>query len=162
MLFSILLTALASFLFSEAVGYVVHRLAHWPKSGKLFRDHLHHHAVAYPPESYTTKEYVANIWMSFLPVFVPIFLLFNAVVFAVFSLPVSLTFFAVSSVVSLVSSFMHDSFHIEVHWLDRFRWHRQLREMHRVHHKHTRKNLGIYMFMYDRLFRSYRAPRFGR
>lgn len=159
MLLNVLIAIVASFFFAEAVGFFIHKLAHWPGSGKLFRNHLHHHAVIYPPENYTTKKYVANVRTSFLPVFVPLFIVCNAVAWTFFSWPIALIFFLMSSGVSLVSNYMHDSFHVENHWLDRFRWHRLLRELHHVHHKHTRKNLGIYMFLYDRLFRSFKYPK---
>lgn len=156
MIISILVTAIVSFFFSEAVGFAIHRLAHWSGSGKLFQDHLNHHAVAYPPSKYLSAKYLGDLRTSFIPYFIPVFVAFNLLAFAIMSWPMALTFLVVSSAVSLASNMLHDSYHVKDHWLTRFSWHRHLREVHRVHHVNVKKNLGIYFYFYDRLFGSFR------
>lgn len=152
----ILLTALATFFITELVGFLVHRLAHWPKAGKLFRDHLDHHAKFYPPSSYLSERYLGDIRTSFLPWFVLIFLAFNLLAGLILPWPLSLTFFVVCSTVSLMNSYLHDSFHVENHWLTKFHWHHKMREIHRVHHQNVRVNLGIYWYFFDRLGGTFR------
>jgi len=156
MILAIALTAICTFLFVEVVGFSVHRFAHSPKSGKLFRDHLHHHAHAYPPSRYQTEKYLGDLKTSFLPVFVPVFVLFNLAAAAMLPWPCYLAFFVVSSVFSLANNYLHDSFHISNHWLRRFGWYGRMASIHRVHHENVKKNLGIYWYGLDRLFGSYR------
>jgi sterol desaturase/sphingolipid hydroxylase (fatty acid hydroxylase superfamily) len=156
MILAITLTAVLTFLLVEGVAYSVHRLAHSPKSGKLFRDHLHHHAQAYPPSRYQTEKYLGDLKTSFLPVFVPLFVLLNFVAAAVLPWPCFGVFFVVSSFFSLANNYLHDSFHVTGHWLRNFGWHKRLTVTHQVHHHNVKKNLGIYWYGLDRLFGSFR------
>lgn len=160
-LLGILLTAVATFLISETVGYLVHRLAHWPKSGRLYKDHLFHHFQAYPPGQYMTEKYLGDLKTSFLPYFVPPFILLNVGAAALLPWPMFLTFLVVSSTVSLVNNYLHDSFHVKGHWLKRFGWHRSLSDVHWVHHHNVKRNLGIYWYGVDRMlgtFKPFSAP----
>lgn len=157
MILGIVTTAILTFFLVEAVGFGVHRLAHSPKSGKLFRDHLHHHAHAYPPSRYQTEKYLGDLKTSFLPYFVPIFVFVNLVAAAFLSWPLYVTFFVVSSFFSLANNYLHDSFHISGHWLRRFGWYHRMKSIHLVHHQNVKKNLGIYWYGFDRLFGSYRS-----
>jgi hypothetical protein len=157
MYLAIAITAILSFLLVEVVGFSVHRLAHSPKSGKLFRDHLHHHAHAYPPSRYQTEKYLGDLKTSFLPYFVPIFVVVNLVAAGLLSWPLYLTFFVVTSAFSLANNYLHDSFHISSHWLRKFSWHKHLTATHQVHHQNVKKNLGIYWYGFDRLLGSYRS-----
>lgn len=156
MILALLATAVATFFLVEVVGFSVHRLAHHPRSGKLFRDHLRHHAHAYPPSRYQTEKYLGDLKTSFLPVFVPIFVVFNLLAAAVLPWPCYLVFFVGTSVFSLANNMLHDSFHITGHWLRRFAWHKRLTDVHLVHHENVKKNLGIYWYGFDRILGSYR------
>lgn len=158
MMISILVTVIVAFFTVESIGFVVHRLAHWPKSGKLFRDHLHHHAHAYPPNRYQSLSYVGDLGKSFLPVFVPIFLGVNLLALVVVPWHIFLPFFAASATFSLANNYMHDSFHLTKHWLRRFGWYDRMTRLHLVHHQNVKKNLGIYWFGLDRIFGSFRKP----
>ena len=158
MLLAILTTVITTFFLVETVGFSVHRLAHWPRAGKIFRDHLHHHAHAYPPGRYQSERYLGDLKTSFLPVFVPIFVVWNILAAALLPWPCFVAFFATSSVLSLFNNYMHDSFHVTTHWLRRYRWYDRLSATHRVHHENVKKNLGIYWYVFDRIFGTYRSP----
>jgi sterol desaturase/sphingolipid hydroxylase (fatty acid hydroxylase superfamily) len=53
---------------------------------------------------------------------------------------------------------VHESFHVRGHWLRRFGWAARLTELHKVHHRDVRKNLGIFWLLPDRLFGTYEDP----
>lgn len=161
MMLGILLTIAVTFLVSETIGYLVHRLAHWPKSGKLYQDHLHHHFQAYPPGQYMTEKYLGDLKTSFLPYFIPPFILLNVGAAALLPWPLFLVFLITSSTVSLVNNYLHDSFHVKGHWLKKFGWHRGLSDVHWVHHHNVKRNLGIYWYGVDRMlgtFKPFSAP----
>jgi sterol desaturase/sphingolipid hydroxylase (fatty acid hydroxylase superfamily) len=158
MITALLATAALSFLLTEVVAYSVHRLAHWPKSGKLFRDHMYHHAHTYPPSRYQTERYLGDLKTSFLPVFIPLFTLVNVLGFIFLPWPCYTVFFVVTSVGSLANSYLHDSFHVSIHWLRRFRWYGRMTKFHRVHHENVKMNLGIYWYGLDRLLKSFKLP----
>ena len=158
MILAILLTAALTFLLGEGVAFAVHRIAHSPKSGKLFRDHLRHHAHAYPPSRYQTEKYLGDLRTSFLPVFIPIFFLFNLTAAALLPWQLFIVFFWVSSAVALTNNILHDSFHVTNHWLTRFGWHKRLTGIHQVHHENVKANLGVYWYGFDRLTGSFRKP----
>lgn len=155
MVLALVLTAAVAFIVSEAVGFAIHRLAHWPKAGKIFRDHLFHHAKAYPPSRYLSESYIGDFKTSFVPFFVPAFLVLNGAAFFALSLPMFLTFLVISSAVSCLNVYLHDSFHIEGHPLRKFSWYRRLQEEHLVHHENVKRNFGIYFFFFDRVLGSY-------
>jgi len=156
MLLNILLTIIGSFLISETIGYGVHRLAHWPKSGGLYRDHLYHHFQAYPPGQYMTEKYLGDLKTSFLPYFVPVFILLNLTALAFLPWQLFVFFLTTSSIVALVNTYLHDSFHVSGHWLKRFSWHLHLSSVHLIHHHNVKRNLGIYWFGLDRIFGTFK------
>lgn len=158
MILALVATALLTFLLVESVAYGVHKVAHSPKSGALFRNHLHHHSQAYPPSRFQAESYLGDLKTSFLPVFIPLFFVVNVLAAAVLSWPCFLVFFVVSSAGSLVNNYLHDSYHISTHWLRRFGWYHRLAGMHRIHHENVKKNLSIYWYGFDRLVGSIRFP----
>lgn len=143
-LLAVLATVVIAFFLSEWVGFSVHRLAHWPGSGWLFRNHLRHHAEAYPPSRYQTERYLGDLKTSFLRIFVPLFVGLNVLAWIVLPWHLATIFFVTSSATALANSYLHDSYHMNDHWLRRFGWHRRLVDTHYVHHLNVKKNLGIY------------------
>lgn len=147
----------ATFLFSEFIGYVIHRLAHWPKSGPLYRKHLIHHFQAYPPHQMISEKYVGDLSTSFIPYFTPIFLLMIVGAYVFLPWTLFLPAWITMATVSLVNNHLHDSFHVKGHWLKRFAWHRRLSKIHFVHHHNVKRNLGIYWYGFDRLTGNFRT-----
>lgn len=159
MVTAIIVTAILTFFYSEAVGFFIHRLAHWPGSGKLFDNHLEHHSVAYPPGKFLSEEYLGDILTSFVPYFIPAFVITNGLAFLLLSWPLGLTVFLTTTLVSFANNIFHDSFHVKEHWLAKFRWHKKLRSIHFVHHRNVKKNLGIYWYGIDRIFGSFKPSK---
>jgi hypothetical protein len=159
MILALLATAVLTFFFSEAVGYSIHRLAHWPKSGKIFRNHLHHHSHAYPPSRYQSEKYLGDLKTSFIPIFIPVFLLVNLLAIRILPLACYPVFLLVSSAVAVANNYFHDSFHVSGHWLSRFKFYGRLKSTHLIHHENVKKNLGIYWYGYDKVIGSFRKPR---
>lgn len=155
---AVVLTVLVTFLVSEAVGYAIHRMAHWPGSGPLYRKHLIHHFQAYPPHQLLSENYVGDLSTSFIPWFVPIFLVLVVGAYILLPWQLFLPAWATMATVALVNNHLHDSFHVTGHWLKRFRWHRNLSEVHFVHHHNVKRNLGIYWYGIDRLVGSFKRP----
>lgn len=155
MILAILVTAITTFFFSEAVGFGIHRLAHSPISGRMFRHHMKHHGRDYPPARFMSEKYLSNLRESFIWFFAPAFILMNTMAWVFLVWPVALTFSFVTIGVSFFNDIVHDSFHVKDHWMTRFRWHGRLRTAHRVHHKNLKKNLGMWLFLYDRILGTY-------
>jgi sterol desaturase/sphingolipid hydroxylase (fatty acid hydroxylase superfamily) len=147
-----------AFLVASFAAYGVHRMMHRPWSGFLYKAHMEHHLVHYPIENlYSTKKYrssgIASGWVTFTP----LMLLVGAGVYiglrALGSNEATASgIIALLGFVGWAHGYVHDAFHVRGHWLGRFRFFRQLREMHEPHHRDMRKNLGILFFWWDRVF----------
>lgn len=151
-----------SFFISELAGYIVHKLAHWPKTGLLYETHLVHHFKHYPPKRYTSKRYLGNLRTSFIWWFIPAFLLIGILAWCILPLSLFITALATMSTAAIVNTTLHDSFHVENHWLKRFKWHQRLVIIHYIHHINVKKNLGIYFFFFDVITNNFKNPRFQR
>lgn len=60
-------------------------------------------------------------------------------------------------IMGFIGNYLHHSFHIPKHWLERYNWFHELRGLHFVHHKGTAKhNYGILNMSGDKLFGVFR------
>lgn len=58
--------------------------------------------------------------------------------------------------VDFVGNYLHLSFHIQNHWLNRFETYKELKYLHYEHHKgDTKRNYAIFFFGLDKMFETY-------
>jgi sterol desaturase/sphingolipid hydroxylase (fatty acid hydroxylase superfamily) len=152
---TILLTALAV----EVVGYFWHKLAaHYGFAGDAIRKtHYEHHEVYYPHHDMESNVYrvdglfKGDSWPWLIPVFAVVILVSwmryrNHVDSTVHLVVVTW----VACHVYLIS-YIHDSYHVKKHWLNRFEWYRKNKHYHNLHHYYN-CNYGISNYSMDYLF----------
>ncbi len=145
-------------------AYVIHWVMHRSWSGPLYRSHMEHHQVHYPPSDlYSTGKYRSSGWSSGWLTFTPIVALSWLGILAFMRLlhlgalgqGIVLAVFAV---LGWAHGYVHDAFHVSDHRLGRFAWFQRLRLLHEPHHFDMRKNLGILWFGWDRVFGTFTRP----
>ena len=159
----ITIVALAlSVLVGSFVGYFVHRALHEPWSGRLHRGHMEHHLEVYPVERLTSDTYDLKRWYHSGPV------LFTPAAIALISLGALTCWLAGVSLVGFgafaggliafgfLNDYVHDTFHLRKHWLQRFSRYRRLRRLHFQHHADMTKNFGIVDASWDSVFKTKR------
>lgn len=159
LLLTILITCAAVTLF----GYVVHWSLHQDWAGKFNKSHMTHHTL-YPPEDYTSEKYrhagkdttVITFAIAAIPmVAAPILLGF----FGFLSWPLVVTVVVVELGMGWLHDYIHNSFHIQNHWLSRIPFVKDIfakwGKLHYNHHVDMGKNYGIFFFKWDKLFKTY-------
>jgi len=158
---AILLTILISFIVTTLFGHVVHWSLHQKWSGSVHQSHMTHHLKLYPPTDYTSKVY-REAGKDSTPKFFAIAaipLVLAPIVFwlcGVLPLSLAATVIGVEALMGFLHNYLHDSFHIQNHWLYRVpllgdifnRW----VDLHYLHHVDMSKNYGIFTFHWDRFF----------
>jgi len=158
---SILITAIITFFVCGFFGYVVHRSLHQPWAGQLNKLHMTHHLKLYPPTDYLSDVYrnagKDNTTRVFALAATPLIVLPIILgMYDVISVASTATAFVVMCIMGLLHDYLHDSFHIRGHFLNRvpifknlfIRWN----NLHYQHHVNMQCNLGIFNFLFDRLF----------
>lgn len=149
-----------SLIVATFVGHFVHVLIHRPWTGPFYRGHMEHHLEHYPPGNLVSAKYKMPKWHNSGPVlFVPAFLIIILVTSGLtwlFSLPVVpiAIFCATLLAFGIMNDIVHDSFHVErsiIHNLPGFA---KMRELHFIHHHNMRKNFGIIVYFWDRVFKT--------
>lgn len=156
-----MIVAVGTFFGVTLIGHVVHWAMHQRWSGPMFRAHLVHHAK-YSLHSMESETYRSPGKADGLFTFVPIcaFILlctwalfrafhFNPWIFALV--------FVEGTALGVLHESVHNATHLKNHWFHSIGaqyWH--LRKLHRIHHRHVRKNYGIIWHGWDKLFGSYR------
>jgi sterol desaturase/sphingolipid hydroxylase (fatty acid hydroxylase superfamily) len=155
-----LIIAAAAVVIASFVGYWLHRAMHQPWAGPFYRGHMQHHLEIYPTTRLTSDSYEQKEWYNSGPVlFTPgaLALLVVAGV-ATWLFGVSLWHFLVFGGVlvgfGLLNDYVHDSFHLRVHWLQALPYYRKLRRWHFQHHFDMTKNFGIVAFQWDDAFKT--------
>lgn len=150
---SFLLTILLSFFLSELIGYGIHRATHWRalRSVFLYKAHLQHHRL-YTPSAFMTDEYLSAGKNSLVWTFAPVFVMIALLLVIVLPRANAVVGVLVLSIVSLLNNYMHDSFHLRGHWLERFGWFHRMRLNHLHHHENTKTVYGIYILFWDGVF----------
>jgi len=161
---AILITVIITFFVGSLFGYVVHYSLHQSWMGRFNDAHMTHHLKLYPPSDYVSDKYrnagKDNTVIIFGLAAVPIFAV-PVVLGILHMLPLTLviTSLIVMSIMSLLHSYLHDSFHIRNHWLHRVPGIGKLFShwvhIHWLHHVDMDTNYGIFIFFLDRLFGTY-------
>lgn len=156
MLFIIVLVA--SLVAASFFGHLIHWSLHQPWTGPGHRAHLEHHLEHYPPGHLTSDDYKHSRWYHngvflFTPPLVFLLAVFGSILWLCHAPIWMLAVFGASLVgFGLTNDYFHDSMHYRKHWLQRFRWYRQLRVEHFKHHHAMGTNYGILSFFWDRVF----------
>lgn len=142
-------------------SYFIHWTMHQPWSGPFYRSHMQHHLVHYPVgHFFSLDRYRSSGWSSGWLTFTPVMLAVGAGVYILLgTLHIDAGFrcalIGFLGIVGWMHGYVHDAFHVRLHWLGRFRWFRRLRVLHGPHHVDMNKNLGILWFTWDRIFRTF-------
>ncbi len=153
-----LLTAVATHLIVSFGQTLMHRgLAHHPRGGLLFRNHIKFHHTYYCKDHLVSRKYVGDEGNNTPFFFVPV-LLVGACTF--FLLPLDL--FVVQAISCAATFYAHvffdKEYHVEGSRLQRFAWFRRKQELHFAHHRHADSNFAVIDFFWDRLLGTYRGP----
>ena len=142
------------------VGYFYHRLIHFKWTGPLHEGHMEHHLVMYPPSRLTSETYEIRKWYNSGPIlFTPAALvLVGLAAVACWFLGISMWTFIAFGVgligFGFLNDYVHDSFHLREHWLQKFPYYRKLRRLHFKHHVDMAKNYGIVALQWDDVFKT--------
>lgn len=145
-----------SAVFTDLVGYWLHRWAHRPSSGPMYRAHMVHHVKNYPPRDVMSSEYRSSgkdslaIWFGpFLLVYAGLLLGLGIHPWA--TLPAALF-------VAVLSSVAHDLSHI--HGSIAWRWKVLMGAAvrHHAHHFKMGKNFGVLVPWWDDLLGTRARP----
>lgn len=142
------------------VGHVLHWCLHQRWSRSFYRSHMVHHLKCYPPGDLRSAAYrSAGTSNSAVLFAVPIAVLLALVSWAMIAAGASPSSIAAvlgsAALVGFAHDYVHDAFHIEMHWLERAPGFLRLRAYHDAHHLDLRRNLGILWLGWDRLFGSF-------
>lgn len=159
---SVVLVGLVTYLLTSLLGYVVHWAIHRSWAGKAYRAHRAHHIDLYPPGKLISDTYRSagdkSTVYTFLLAFMPLLLLpilFWAVGW--FTLVHAIVAIGAMGLVGLLNDIIHDSFHVQGHWLSKvIPGYNRMRQLHFVHHINMRRNYGIFSFVWDKLFRTFK------
>jgi sterol desaturase/sphingolipid hydroxylase (fatty acid hydroxylase superfamily) len=153
----IIVTAIVSLIFSDIVGQTVHRIAHdRDMDDNIYRKHMTHHLVRYPPGHFYSETYRSSGMDSFVQYFVIPVLLSATVAYLLLPMYLFITFVGFMGLFALVNDRVHLYFHIKDCWLEKYKWFRRLRALHYLHHRNMKFNYGITTFYIDKLLKTFK------
>lgn len=156
----VVLALVLSVFVGSFVGYFVHRAIHQEWTGPLHRGHMEHHLELYPKGRLTSDTYELKKWYHSGPVlFTPAAVLVIAAGGLVcWALGGSMVVFASFSgglvAFGFLNDYVHDTFHLRKHWLQKHAFYRTLRRLHFMHHNDMTKNFGIVAMQWDDVFKT--------
>lgn len=155
-----LLIIIITFFCLTLIGHLVHYSLHQKWMGQFHKSHMVHHLELYPSYDYFSDKYRSAGKHSTFVFFLPLALIFLGIPLTLYFLGIiplwfSVLLFLEILIVSYAHDYIHDAFHIRGHFLNKNQYFRELSFLHYVHHVDMSKNFGIYLFLWDRLFKSY-------
>lgn len=156
-MFTLFVALVVGYFVIQTAGYVVHKALHHPLLGKIHETHDIHHKQMYPPEDYLVPgEYrevpnEAQPFKYYAAAAIP--LIAAAFFFLPLTMATALT--AELILVAWVNDWLHQKFHIEGFWMERYTWFNELRDLHWHHHVDVRENLGIFFWLPDKILGTY-------
>jgi hypothetical protein len=152
----LLVTAVAThFMMSFGQTLIHYAVAHHPRGGKIFRNHINFHHTHYADDHLVSGTYLGDEGNTTPYFFIPVVLVGGC---AYWLLP--LHFFVAMAVACAASFYAHvffdKEYHCEKSRLQRFAWFRRKQELHFIHHRHADSNFAVIHFFWDRLLGTYR------
>lgn len=161
---ALILVLIFTYIFVTFFGFVVHRALHQKWAGRFNISHMNHHLKLYPTSDFTSDIYRKpgknNTARMFAIASIPVALIPVVLYFiGVFALPLMIVCIVEMLILGFLHDFFHDSFHINNHWFGKLpvlgTWFKKLVKLHFIHHVDMQKNLGIFVFHWDRIFSTY-------
>lgn len=144
---------LASAIFVDLAGYWLHRWAH-VRSSPLWRPHVTHHAVNYPPQAVMSTSYRSSRSDSLAIWFAPFGALY-LLALMVLGCPHLIAAVLGGASVAVLSSVAHDLAHIHNSLVWRLNGYTKgVAVRHIAHHYKTARNFGILVPWWDSIFRT--------
>lgn len=161
---NILLIIIIVYVVISLFAYFAHKSLHQKWSGKYNKSHMAHHIALYPADNYLSEKYRDAgkddaIWF-FAIISVPILLL--PIILGIIGMPLHLVIISIIEMLFLgyFNNFIHHAYHVKNHWISKVPviniLYRKLQHLHYIHHKYMQKNLGIFDFTWDVLFKTYK------
>ena len=154
---SVPISIVAGYLASSFLQVVSHRwLGHQPAARFFFRRHVFDHHRIYAPKHLASEKY-SDIERSLTPYYAV--LVAAAIGLLALKLPKApLIGLSATLVVSYAAhAYVHEHYHLDKSWLNRWAWFRKRRDLHYMHHRNTRCNFGVLDFYWDRLLGTFVA-----
>jgi hypothetical protein len=151
-----LVTVVATHLMMSFGQTLIHyAVAHHPRGGKIFRNHINFHHAHYSDDHLVSGTYLGDEGNTTPYFFIPILIIGGS---AYWLLPLYL--FVVMAAACAVSFYAHvffdKEYHSEKSRLQRFAWFTRKQELHFIHHRHSNSNFAVIHFFWDRLLGTYR------
>ena len=152
---SLVLAFFLSLAFVDLAGYWLHRWAH-VKGSPFYRPHMVHHVRVYPPRRFLSDSYETSGGGNLFLWFGPVLVIYVTLLWLLLPWPMATVATVGGVIPGIVSSLVHDATHVEGSWIRRrlpF-----LADVHRVHHRRMKTNMGIVHPLWDMVFRTWRRP----
>lgn len=179
----VILSILFAIIYTEIVGYFLHRLMHSETFTSLSRPHMIHHLEHYAPRtSMRTANYKsstshrANIGGIGFEWIIPIGIILIPTIVSAVYFDISWVYQVIFYVTGIAwgvlgFDYVHNGMHSKNFWALKIpvlnRWFKNKRRLHDIHHNvvdsegRMNKNYGILFFFMDRIFRTY-SKKLGR
>ena len=150
-----------------------HRIWWIPFNEGCYKKHREHHWEIYPPKDFygarmqTNSDSLPITWWDYmrhktwvsdhegLLILLTFFELVGARVFFHCSYSTIGCAFIGFMIMAFIGNWLHHAYHVEDHWLERFKWFHELRALHYIHHMGTAKhNYGVLNMILDRFLGS--------
>lgn len=159
----LLLLTLVVFFVVTLFGHIAHWSLHQKWMGRFAKSHMTHHLKLYPVDDFYSESYRSagkdSTVIAFAFLSLPLLALpFVACFFGLLSFTYALVAAAEMLFLGWLHDYVHDSFHVTGHWLRKVplvnMLHKDLERLHFFHHVDMKKNFGIVIFWWDKVFGS--------
>ena len=142
-----------NFLLLNMIEYTIHKLSHYPKIKFLYNSHHSHH-LNYPPNKLTLEKNDENVEDTRLPYLI---ILVTSYLFCYYLLTFYhfLIFISETTLYFVMANTLHNSYHLDGSFLERFTWFRYLKRLHHIHHIEVYHNLNITFPISDKIYATF-------
>lgn len=152
----------AGHLVASLLQTVLHRcLGHRPVARFFFRRHIFDHHRIYSTTHLVAKQY-SDDERSLTPYYlIPSVAVILALACVLPTAPL-IAFSAMMLASYAAHAYVHEHYHLERSWLNRWAWFSKRRQLHYIHHRNTRRNFAVIDFFWDRLFGTFESQSSSR
>lgn len=160
-MFSLLIIFLA-FSLTIIFGYCFHWIFHQKWAGPIYDAHFVHHQKLYPETDFLSDTYrdagKSDTGKYFIIAFAPLMLLLVlGVVFGFLSIWHGALFLGTMLFTGWIHEYIHSQTHLTSSWMKILPFFNRWQQLHYFHHTNQDRNLSIFVFLMDRVCRTFKS-----
>ena len=137
------------------VENILHKLSHYKFVPLLYKWHHYHHTIEFPVSKLINNNHTNNSIIYNYYLYIAIIILLLSIII-IKDTKIILLVYTESSIYMYVANLLHESYHKNNTFLEKYKWFRDKKKLHLLHHRQTTHNFNLFDNTSDKIYNTFK------